>query len=41
MRVHGDPLELRRWHKVVPVAQRLECIMYDDQCIALLAGGIP
>jgi len=38
MRVHSDTSKSVRWHKVVPEAQRLECIMDDSEYVALLAG---
>ena len=39
MRVHRDTLDLWRMHEVVPETQRLECIMYDSQRVALLASA--
>ena len=43
MRVHSNTNKFVRWHKVVPEAQRLECIMYHSEYVALLAGteGVP
>jgi len=38
MRVHSDTIKSVRWHKIVPEAQRLECIMYDSEYVALLVG---
>jgi hypothetical protein len=43
MGVDGNTLPLRIWHKVIPVGQRPECIMHEEQCVALLAvaKGVP
>jgi hypothetical protein len=39
VRVHGDTVESVRWHEIVPVAQRLECITNDSEHVALLTGA--
>jgi hypothetical protein len=38
--VHCDTSILVLRHKVIPVAQRLECVMYKCQYVGLLTGGI-
>jgi len=39
MCVHGDTSKLWGWHEAVPVAQRLERIMDESKCVALLGGA--
>ena len=38
MCVHGNARVLLAWHKAFPVGQILECIMYESNYVALLAG---
>ena len=36
MRVHSNTIKHVRWHKIVPEVQRLECVAYDSEYVALL-----
>ena len=38
MCVHGDTNILPAWQNPAPVGQGLECIMYESDYVALLAG---
>jgi hypothetical protein len=40
MCVNGDANILSTWHKVRPVTERLECVVYEGDYVALLAVGI-
>jgi hypothetical protein len=37
MCVNGDANKVFTWHEVIPVAERLKCIVYESDYVALLA----